>query len=104
MQKRKKARHVLFWIKSRRGTDKKAVFEIPNDWTKEDVKSALERWCSHFGAWTHGENVINYGWKSIKVPGKKDLEKKYGLVCKSKTKIIEKWKVLVAMFNIRKLS
>lgn len=103
-RERKTIRYVLFWIKSSRGTDQKAVFEIPFDWSKDDIKSALERWCSGFGAWTHGENVVNYGYKSIKVLNGRELEKKYDLVCKSKARIIEKWKVLAAMFNVRKLN
>ncbi len=104
MNRKKNAKYVLFWIKSSRGTDQKAVFEIPYDWDKDAIKSALERWCSGFGAWTCGENVINYGWKSIQVPDKKEMNKKYDLVCKSKAKIIEKWKILAAMFNVRKLN
>ena len=102
--KRKNIKHVLFWIKSNRGTDQKAIFEIPKNWDKKNIKSALERWCSGFGAWTHGENVVNYGWKSIKVFEKKELKRKYDLVCKSKARITEKWKVLATMFNVKKLN
>ena len=104
MNKKRKIQHVLFWIKSSRGTDAKAVFEISNHWTKEDIKSALEKWCSGFGARTHGENVINYGWKFITVPHKRELKRKYNLVCKSKARILEKWKVLAAMFNVGTLN
>ncbi|MBU1091509.1 hypothetical protein KKA27_01435 [Patescibacteria group bacterium] len=102
-RKRKNPRHVLFWIKSNRGTDNKAIFKIPNDWSKEGIESALEEWCSRFGAWTHSDNEVNYGWKPVKVFGKRELEKRYDAVCKSKARIVEKWKILAAMFNIRKL-
>lgn len=104
MSKKQNKRHVLFWIKSSRGTDAKAIFEIPNNWTKENIKSALEKWCSGFGAWTHGENAINYGWKSIRITRKKELEKKYALACKRRANAIEKWQILAAMLNIRTLN
>lgn len=101
-KKRKSARYVLFWIKSGRGTDEKSAFEIPNDWTKDNIQTALEKWCSGFTAWNIEFNIITYGWKPIKVPNRKELEKKYHLVCKNKDKITERWKVLFAMLNIRK--
>lgn len=103
IRKKKIGGHVLFWIKSNKGTDEKAVFKIPDSWSKEDIRFALEKWCFGFSAWTHEENTIHYGCKSINVPGKKELKKKYELACGSKTKIIEKWKILAAMFNIKKL-
>lgn len=102
-RKRENARYVLFWIKSNRGTNEKAIFEIPNSWDKKDIKSALERWCSRFGAWTRGDTIVSYSWKSIKVFDKKELKRRYDFVCRSKERIIEKWKVLAAMFNVRKL-
>lgn len=102
-KKRKNIRHVLFWIKSNKGTDEKAVFKIPNSWSKENIRSALEKWCFGFSAWTHGENTIHYSWRFINVPNKKGLKKKYDLACESKARIIEKWKILTAMFNIKKL-
>lgn len=104
-RKRENAKYVLFWIKSNRGTDEKAIFEIPKYWNKEDIRSALEKWCSGFGAWTHGDNAMNYGWKSMsRIPDKKELKRRYNLVCKSKAKITEKWKFLAAMFNIKTLA
>lgn len=101
---RRNKRHVLFWIKSSRGTDAKAIFEIPNNWTKEDIKSALAKWCSRFGAWTHGENAIYYGWKPIRVLRKKELEKKYDIACKRRAMAIEKWQILAAMLNVQTLN
>ena len=101
---RKNQRYVLFWIKSSRGTDGKAIFEIPANWGKKDIRSALEKWCSGFGAWDHGDNAISYGWRSIKVLDKKELNRKYDLVCKSKDRITEKWKILAAMHNVRQFS
>ena len=103
-KEKKKARCVLFWIKSSRGTDDKVIFEIPSDWNEEDVKSALERWCSGFGAWTNSENVVRYGSRPINVFDKKELKRRYDLVCKSRARINEKWKILAAMFSVRKLA
>ena len=100
---RKNTRYVLFWIKSSKGTNEKAIFKIPKDWDKKDVRSALERWCFRFGAWCHEENRVNYGWKSIKIFNRKELRTKYNLVCRNKTRIIEKWKILAAMFDIKTL-
>jgi len=101
-RKKRNIRHVLFWIKSSKGTDGKAIFKIPNNWDKEDIKAALENWCSKFGAWTHGENVIHYGYKVIKVFNKNELKKKWKLVCERREKINEEYKILSAMFNVRK--
>lgn len=101
---RKNKRYVLFWIKSNRGTDEKAVFEITDSWDKTDIKSALEKWCSQFGAWSHDDNVIHYGFKPIKIPNKNELAKQYNAACKSKARAVEKWKILAAMLNVKQFS
>ncbi|MEK9175058.1 MAG: hypothetical protein AAB795_00525 [Patescibacteria group bacterium] len=91
-------------MKSSRGTDEKAIFEIPNNWTKKNIKSALDEWCFRSCVWDCGENLISYNWKYIKVPHRKELNKKYDLACKRRERAIEKWKILAAMFNVRKFS
>src|SRR3989344_8245071 len=103
-KKVKTKRYVLFWIKSNKGTDEKAVFEISSTWNKKDIKAALEKWCSQFGAWSHGDTVIHYGYKPIKVPNKNELARKYNVVCKSKDRITEKWKILIAMRHVKQFS
>jgi hypothetical protein len=54
-------KYYIFWIKSSRGTDAVTVraFETPP--TKEEIKAALEIWCSSFGAWHVSENAVTYG-------------------------------------------
>ena len=68
-----------FWIKSNRGTDSYGYRFLPCDNTKKnkgEIRDALEDWCSGFGAWDHGENVVTYGYSRVKFPPKKVLEKK----------------------------
>ena len=100
-----KKRTILFWIKSNRGTNSKAVFTIPNDWKKEQIHDALERWCSSFGAWTHGDNVVTYGYKGInKVPPRRELLKAWDKLCDKKHRLDERWSIMRELFNIRELS
>jgi len=103
-KKIKKSKHVLFWIKSSRGTNQKKVFEIPDGWGKREIKSALERWAFGFGAFLAGENLINYGWKIIKILPRKILEKEYEIVWEKERKARERRLFLAAMFNIKKLN
>ena len=103
MKPKKKSRQtVLFWIKSSRGTDRKAIFELPASYSKEDIESRLHEWCSCFGAWTASGNVVHYGYRSIRVPNRKDLKKQWDLCGKKKSQIEEKWSTLAAMWNIRR--
>lgn len=62
-----------FWITSSRGTDACAVQYLTDD-REEDIKYFLENWCQDFGAWTHGENMVHYGYRKIKnLPLKREL-------------------------------
>jgi len=54
---------IRFWIRSNRGTDKSQVVTIPKGLSDADLKLRLEKWCSQFGAWGHGDNVVQYGWR-----------------------------------------
>ncbi|QQG45956.1 MAG: hypothetical protein HYY55_03170 [Candidatus Niyogibacteria bacterium] len=103
MDKKRSVRHILFWVKSSRGTDEKAIFEIPHNWTDENIKRALEKWCSRFGAWDKGENKLFFDWEFIEVLKRKELNKAYDLACEEKEKAAKKWQILAAMFNIKKL-
>lgn len=65
---------VRFWIKSNRGTNESVVETFPN-WEgllekelEARIKSRLEAWCSQFGAWDHGDNVVSYGYEIIPDP------------------------------------
>ena len=107
----KKAEYVLFWITSNRGTNGKSIFKLSNSFLKlnpKEKKSALQSWlklwCSGFGAWTHGDNIVNYGHKAIKpITNRKKLEKEWHLICEKKRKIEDNWKLMSEMFNIREL-
>lgn len=102
-----KKKYVLFWINSNRGTHHKAVFEIPKyarkegdfkAW-KEYLKDRLESWCSRFGAWTHGDNTIEYGYKVITIPKRKELLKSWDKICARKHKLDNEYQIMQAMFN-----
>jgi hypothetical protein len=95
----KKKRYILFWLKSNRGTNQKHIFEIPPNWSKDRIKDELERWCSGFGAWTHGDNIVNYGYKAVKIPNKRELLKQWDKLCKRKDAIYEKWLITREMFS-----
>jgi len=91
----------LFWIKSNRGTNEKAIFRISESWSKEEIETTLENWCSLFGAWTHSDNIIRYGFKAVKVPKRRELLKQWDKICKKRDVVNEKWKTMREMFNIK---
>jgi hypothetical protein len=90
---------VLFWIKSNRGTNSKTIFEIPLKWKKDEIEDALKQWCSSFGAWTHSDNVVRYGYKTIKIPPRRELSKAWHNLCDKKHKMEERWSTMREMFN-----
>jgi len=96
-------KYYLFWITSNRGTDSKAVFELPSDYTEDDVNATLEKWCSGFGAWVVSETSVSYGYEEIKLPKREQILKKYNLICNKKRKIDDEWKTLAAMLNPRQI-
>ena len=53
---------LVFWIMSNRGTDVMQVVQRPRKEPEALRKDALETWCEDFGAWSHGDNVVRYGW------------------------------------------
>lgn len=57
-----KMKKYIFWIRSSRGTDSQQVVSLDSSLRKKDIKSHLEQWCSSFGAWDHGDNIVEYGW------------------------------------------
>ncbi len=95
----KEKRYILFWIKSNRGTNQKHIFEIPLHWGKDRIKDELEHWCEGFGAWTHGDNIVNYGYKAVKIPKRRELLKQWDKLCKRKDALYEKWSITREMFN-----
>lgn len=91
--------YVLFWIKSSRGTDKKRVLAFPSKPSKDVIEDRLERWCATFPAWTHGDNMVSYGYRTIKMPPRRDLMKMYNRAAERKRKADERWSVLAEMLN-----
>lgn len=55
---------VEFWIKSNRGTNETQIVNIPIGWDNKMIKEELEEWCSLFGAWHHGDNIVSYGFRA----------------------------------------
>ena len=91
----------LFWLKSNRGTNQKAIYKLPGNYKKEEIQDALENWCSYFAAWT--QSICNYGWKEINVLPRNELLKEWKKVCKERDEIFERWDTLRAMLNVRTL-
>lgn len=72
---------VRFWIKSNRGTDQEGYEWLPNvDENDETIKEALEDWCSQFGTWDQGDNVVNYGYEIVERPPHSALDPKLARV------------------------
>jgi hypothetical protein len=94
---------VLFWIKSNRGTNDKIIFKIPEKWSKKEIETALEQWCARFGAWTHSDNIVRYGYKTVKIPNRKELLKKWHKICTQRDRVDENWKTMREMFNVREI-
>lgn len=62
---------VKLWIKSSRGTDNSEHKLVPDEWDEETLKDYTEEWCSQFGAWSHSDNYVRYGFERLeKVPKK----------------------------------
>jgi hypothetical protein len=91
--------YILFWLKSSRGTDKKRVIAFPSKPSEDTIKDKLEQWCSSFPAWSHGDNMLNYGYKVVKMPPRRELVKRYNRACERKQKADEQWAILAAMLN-----
>lgn len=99
MRKSKGKFHYLFWIKSSRGTDKKAVFSFQKKLSDDAVEKALESWCSVFGAWNHSDNRVSYGWRQIEIPSPKELEKRWETACEQYRKAKEERDIVAAMMS-----
>jgi hypothetical protein len=75
-----------FWITSSRGTDACSVKYLDAD-QEDEIKYFLENWCQNFGAWTSGDNLVNYGYLKIKnLPRKRELVK---LLAKTERRIAD---------------
>jgi uncharacterized protein YecA (UPF0149 family) len=89
----------LFWLKSNRGTDEKAIYELPYHYNESDIQGALEHWCSFYAAWE--QSICSYGFKKIKVLKGAELKEKWNVVCKRMAKVREEYNTIREMFNIR---
>jgi hypothetical protein len=94
---------VLFWMKSNRGTDVKVVRQFEGRLSDEEIKSALTDWASTLPAWSHGDNIVTYGFRRIKIPPRDELLKRWEKVCKSRNKINEEWDTVRQMLNPQKM-
>ena len=99
----KDKRHVIFWIKSNRGTDDMRCFEFRKNTNNNEIEDRLQDWCSNFGCWNSSESIVRYGWKDVKMPPRKELTKIYDQAVKSKHNAVEKWKKYAAMLNPTKV-
>jgi hypothetical protein len=97
----RKRDHYLFWIKSSRGTDYKTVYAFKAGTPLDYVKQVLEEWCSKFAAWHVSDNHVRYGYKKVKMPGRRELIKQYHKVCDRKYSINDKCATVAAMLSPR---
>lgn len=91
--------YVLFWIKSSKGTDDKKVIAFPGKPSKAQIEDRLESWCKAHSCWDVGENCISYGWRTVKMPLRRELLKSYARACERKRKADERWRLLAEMLN-----
>lgn len=91
--------YVLFWIKSSKGTDDRKVLAWPGKPSKAQIEDRLEGWCKAHSCWTVGENAISYGWRTIKMPPRRELMKQYNRAAERKRKADDRWKLLAAVLN-----
>ena len=52
-----------FWLKSNRGTDTSTYKFLPGDFDDDDIKEAIEEWCSNSAAWH--QSMCEYGAESL---------------------------------------
>lgn len=95
----KKFTYILFWIRSSRGTDEVTVREYRAKVSKEQIKADLEEWCSRFGAWHVSENMVSYGYKTVRAETRDILLKRWNRLCKQKNALEKRWKELRAKLN-----
>jgi hypothetical protein len=91
--------YVLFWIKSSKGTDNKKVIAFAGKPSKAQIEDRLEGWCEAQPCWNVGENCISYGWRTVKMPPRRELMKSYNRAAERKRKADERWRLLAAMLN-----
>lgn len=101
MAVKKAKKYVMFWITSSRGTDSQKLVELPAGINKDDIKDLLEQWCSTFGAWDSSANFISYGFRSVKLPSRRELLKKWDKVCKERQRILKQHDAIGQMLRFR---
>lgn len=82
----------IFWIRSSRGTACDQVVSLKKHQyaDKETIRSALENWCSSFGAWSHSDNYVHYGYATANKTNLREL-KRYHDQGKQKRVMFRKW-------------
>lgn len=91
--------YLLLWLKSNRGSDHKQLLVFDRKISKDDAKEVLQDWAEQMPAWNHGDNMIRYGWRWLKVKPRKDLLKDWDAICKSYARIRERKDILSTMMN-----
>lgn len=79
--------YYIFWLKSSRGTDELTVRAYKNKPTRLMLGLECQGWAKHFGAWTASENLVRYGWRTVKpslIPkNRRDAIKRFSVACKA---------------------
>lgn len=96
----KKRHHVLFWMKSSRGTDIKTVRAFKGKPSDDEIKDHLESWANRQSAMQHSDNYVRYGYRRITVPPRRELLQRWDRVCKRFSKAKAGRDTVAAMLNV----
>lgn len=75
------------------------VLAFPGKLDRAWIEDRLESWCKAHSCWDVGENTISYGWRTIKMPPRRELMKRYNRAAAQKNRADERWRLLAAMLN-----
>ena len=89
----KKRKWVMFWIKSSRGTDSQLIVNYPASALNDNIDANLRQWCRRFGAWEKSDNLVSYGWKSVKPVDARAAHRKWATLMKRESKIHQARKI-----------
>lgn len=97
----KKSKRAVFWLISSRGTDIKAVYDFPSDYSRSQIEDACHDWADKVGPKT-SESVYRYGFNLIKVRSRQEILAEYSRVCAARRKVENRFNKLAAELNPRK--
>lgn len=98
---KKKKKFVRFWINTSKQFEASTILELPYNISREEIDDKLLDWCRNvFTRFDTTESFIRYGFKTIKMLPRKELLKKWKIVCEQKRKIDERHKLIREMLAV----